>query len=61
MLELNIEDYDKNRFLVTARRILRQSYGIEFKAIHNVGIQRMTDTEKVAKSKKTHEQMVRKA
>ena len=52
---------DKNRFLTSARRILRQSYGIEFKAIHNVGIQRMTDTEKVAKSKKTHEQMVRKA
>ncbi len=52
---------DKNRFLASARKILRQGYGIEFKAIHNVGIQRMTDSEKVAKSKRTHEQMVRKA
>ena len=52
---------DKNRFLVSARKILRQNYGIEFKAIHNVGIQRMTDSEKVAKSTRTHEQMVRKS
>ena len=52
---------DKNGFLVSARKILRESYGIEFKAIHNVGIQRMTDAEKVAKSVRTHQQMVRKS
>ena len=52
---------DKNGFLVSARKILRESYGIEFKAIHNVGIQRMTDSEKVAKSTRTHQQMVRKS
>ncbi len=52
---------DKNGFLTSARKVLRESYGIEFKAIHNVGIQRMTDTEKVAKSVRTHQQMVRKS
>jgi len=52
---------DKNRFLVSARKIVRESYGVEFKAIHNVGIQRMTDAEKVAKSVRTHQQMVRKS
>ena len=52
---------DKNGFLTSARKVLRESYGIEFKAIHNVGIQRMTDAEKVAKSVRTHQQMVRKS
>ena len=41
---------DKNNFLTSARKIVREGYGIEFKAIHNVGIQRMTDAEKIAKA-----------
>ena len=52
---------DKNNFLTSARKIVREGYGIEFKAIHNVGIQRMTDAEKIAKSARAHQQMVRKS
>tara|TARA_B100000809_G_scaffold260282_1_gene306902 strand:- start:616 stop:1164 length:549 start_codon:yes stop_codon:yes gene_type:complete len=40
----------KYSFLLTARCIVRKQTGIEFKAIHNVGLRHMTDEEKITKS-----------
>ena len=52
---------DKNNFLNSARIILRKESGIEFKAIHNIGLRRMTDAEKIAKNDKLNDQIVRKS
>ncbi len=43
----------KKGFLKSARDILFKTKGIEFKAIPNVGLQRMTDEDKMEKSQKT--------
>ena len=40
-------------FLKSARDILFKNKGIEFKAIPNIGLQRMTDEDKMEKSQKT--------
>ena len=40
-------------FLKSARDILFKNKGIEFKAIPNIGLQRMTDEDKMVKSQKT--------
>lgn len=52
---------DKSNFLTSARIIVRKEAGIEFKAIHNIGLRRMTDSEKIAKNDKLNEQIVRKS
>jgi hypothetical protein len=43
----------KKGFLKSARDILFKTKGIEFKAIPNVGLQRMSDEDKMDKSQKT--------
>ena len=43
----------KYGFLKSARDILFKNKGIEFKAIPNIGLQRMTDEDKLDKSQKT--------
>ena len=43
----------KSGFLKSARDILFKTKGIEFKAIPNVGLQRMSDEDKMEKSQKT--------
>ena len=43
----------KYGFLKSARDILFKNKGVEFKAIPNVGLQRMTDEDKMEKSQKT--------
>ena len=43
----------KKGFLKSARDILFKNKGIEFKAIPNVGLQRMSDEDKMDKSQKT--------
>ena len=43
----------KKGFLKSARDILFKNKGIEFKAIPNIGLQRMTDEDKMEKSQKT--------
>ena len=43
----------KKGFLKSARDILFKNKGIEFKAIPNVGLQRMSDEDKMEKSQKT--------
>ena len=40
-------------FLKSARDILFKNKGIEFKAVPNIGLQRMTDDDKMVKSQKT--------
>ena len=53
-------DGDKANFLVSARQIVKKERGYEFKAIHNVGLRRMTTAEKVAKYAKFNYQIVKK-
>jgi hypothetical protein len=43
----------KHHFLKSARDILFKEQGIEFKAIPNVGLTRMSDSDKMVKTKKT--------
>ena len=53
-------DGDKANFLTSARQIVKKEKGYEFKAIHNVGLRRMTTAEKVAKYAKFNYQIVKK-
>ena len=43
----------KHHFLKSAREILFKEKGIEFKAVPNVGLMRMSDSDKMVKTKKT--------
>ena len=54
----------KHGFLQSARTILFKEKGIEFKAIPNVGLVRMSDSDKIVKTKKvlpTYNKKVKKA
>jgi len=42
----------KHSYLASARNILRKETGIEFTAIANVGLKRMSDSDKIHKSKR---------
>ena len=52
---------DKANFLVSARYIVKKDKGYEFKAIHNVGLRRMTTSEKVTKYSRFNHQIVKKS
>jgi len=41
---------EKYNFLWTAKECVFKKYGIQFTAVHNVGIRRMNDSEKIAKA-----------